>query len=85
MAMIQLHTEEAEDRSRRNNIRIKGVPENLEGPALWEAVMIILNQILNNPADTLIELDRVHKVPTFRHPTQLGPRDIVCRVQMDRY
>lgn len=84
LVMLQLQSEESENRSRRNNIRIKGVPEDIEGPALRDTVMAILNQVLKNPPNTPIELDRVHKVPTTRNPAQTNPRDVLCRVHFFR-
>lgn len=84
LVMLQLQSEESENRSRRNNIRIKGVPEDIEGPALKDRVVSILNQILKNPPDTLIELDRVHRIPTIHNPAQRNPRDVLCRVHFFR-
>lgn len=84
MVAIQLQAEEAENRSRRNNIRIKGIPETVPASELRETVMTMLNKILENPLDTHIELDRVHRVPTMRYHAQITPRDIVCRVHFFR-
>lgn len=50
-----------ENRGRRNNIRLRGVPESIRGDTLWETVTSILNAYLDRPAQEKIELDRVHR------------------------
>lgn len=81
---LQLQTEDSENRSRRNNVRIRVIPEAVAGSGLRDSVTVIFNQLLENPPDTLIELDRVHMVPTARNPDQSTPRDVLCRVHFFR-
>lgn len=84
MSLQQLQAEEATNTSRSNNNSIKGTPETVIASQLRETVMSILNRILENPPDTQIELDWVHRVPIMRYSTQATPRDILCRVHIFR-
>lgn len=77
---MQLQMEEYEDRSRRNNVRIKGVPESIGGEVLRTTIVAILNQILGKPPTDHIELDRVHRVPAVSDPLSDRIRDVLCRV-----
>lgn len=69
-----------ENRSRRNNIRLRGIPESVGGDALWNTVTAILNSYLGRPAQDSLELDRVHRAPGSRGGSPGRPRDVICRV-----
>lgn len=62
---MQLHLEEMEDRSRRNNLRLRGIPEATGPEDLQETVTAIFHRILETPPPSL-EIDRVHRT--------LGPK-----------
>lgn len=47
---------------------------------LRETVLGIFNKLLDISHDTQIELDHVHRIPTFRNSAQKTPRDVLCRV-----
>lgn len=83
LIMLQLQVEDSENRSRRNNVRIRGIPDTTAASVLRDTVTVI-NKLLENPPDTLIELDRVHRVPTARNPAQAAPHDVLCRVHFFR-
>ncbi|XP_073479740.1 protein HIDE1 [Aquarana catesbeiana] len=57
----QLRIEDSENRSRRDNIRLQGLPEATSGAKLKPTVISILNKVLGREAATPIELDRVHR------------------------
>lgn len=80
LVTLQLQFEETENRSRRNNLRIKGIPENVAVTELRQTATDIFNKLLDNPPETQIELDRVHRIPTYRNPAQRNPRDVLCRI-----
>ncbi|XP_018426331.1 PREDICTED: von Willebrand factor A domain-containing protein 5A-like [Nanorana parkeri] len=62
LQQLQLRVEDGENRSRRNNIRLRGIPEATQGPHLHATVTAILNSVLGKPPTEPIELDRVHRV-----------------------
>lgn len=70
---VQLRLDDGKNRSRRNNLRLRGLPEATMGPDLRVSVAI-LNQILGKALTAELELDRVHRIPGPRAP-QLSPQD----------
>lgn len=75
-----LLNDDQENRSRRNNVKVRGIPETYRPHELHRLVLAIFNSILEKPVDAHIELDRVHRTPLRRGKQELGPRDVVCRV-----
>lgn len=74
---MQLCLEGAENRSRRNNIHLREIPEFIMGLKLCSTVTAILNLTLGKETSEHLELDRVHGV---QHPLSLDitrPRDTV--------
>ncbi|CAH2250563.1 Hypothetical predicted protein [Pelobates cultripes] len=69
-----------EDRSRRNNIRVRGVPESVAGSDIPEYLRQLFTAIQPNlePAD--LRLDRAHRVPKPATLARDIPRDIVTRL-----
>lgn len=62
---LQLHLEEIKDWSRRNNLRLWGLPEATGMESLEETAVAIFRKLLGTPSAT-IERDRIHRA--------LGPR-----------
>lgn len=80
LQQLMYHQDDIENRSRRNNIRIRGIPETIDHNDLHGAVTAIFNQILQQPKDTPIELDRVHRTSGPRSSDSSFVRDTLCRV-----
>lgn len=76
---LQLHLEDLEDRSRRNNLRLRGIPEATGAEDLEATVLAILQGVLDTP-QTSTELDRVHRTLGPRPSDPDRPRDVLCRV-----
>lgn len=76
---IQLHMEDLEDRSRRNNLRLRGIPEATGAENLPDTVTAIFRQILASP-QTVIEMDRVHRSLGPKSSDPSRPRDVICRL-----
>lgn len=76
---LQLHLEEIEDRSRRNNLRLRGIPEAVGSDQLAETVKEIFRTALDE-SGTEIELNRVHRTLGPRPSDPSNPRDVVCRL-----
>lgn len=77
---LQQHIDDVENRNRRNNIRLRGLPEAVGSDELYPALLSIFNDLLGRPPDIHIELDRAHRA--LRPPSQddQNPRDVICRV-----
>ncbi|KAJ1182351.1 hypothetical protein NDU88_007543 [Pleurodeles waltl] len=77
---LKVHMEDLENRSRWNNIRIMGTPSDAEGTDLHEYVTALFQQVLGDPPETRIKLDRVHRVSPSR-PAKAPPADILVCVR----
>lgn len=70
--------EDLESRSRRNNIRVVGVPEGMEGPRPTDFIAVLLQDLLGLEEKTL--LNRAHR--SLRNEPAAGsqPRAFIVRV-----
>lgn len=80
LLQVRLRSEDIENRSRRNNIRIRGLPEATAPGDLAVTITSIFNSYLDRAPSTEIELDRVHRVSPGVTPASGRPRDVLCRV-----
>ncbi|CAH2311610.1 Hypothetical predicted protein [Pelobates cultripes] len=69
--------EDQDNRSRRNNIRIRGIPESPEGENIEEMLTSLFRIILREDTPALIKYDRAHRALRPR-PTEGTPRDVIC-------
>lgn len=76
---LQRQIEDLDNRGRRNNIRIKGLPKPDGVEDLDAIVTEIFNDLLDNPPSTKIDLDRAHRALRARG-SSTSPRDVICRV-----
>lgn len=76
---LQLHLEDLEDRSRHNNLRLRGIPEATGSEDLAATVTAIFQEILGASPPSL-ELHRVHRAlgPKSNDPDR--QRDVLCRI-----
>uniref|UniRef100_A0A803K8U8 Uncharacterized protein n=1 Tax=Xenopus tropicalis TaxID=8364 RepID=A0A803K8U8_XENTR len=76
--LLRKHMEDLDNRGRRNNLRIRGIPESVTNAELQQTVSSLFNTILGKAPDTPLELNRAHR--TLGPPRGEKPRDIVCCV-----
>lgn len=78
--LFELHrqVEDLDNRGRRHNVRVRGVPEGIDQAALQHTVCSIFNDLLGRPADSPVEMERIHRA--LRPPPRDNepPRDIIC-------
>lgn len=72
--------DDTENRSRRANIRIRGLPEATGPRDIIPTLEGIFKEILGLPATATIEIDRAHRA--LKPPSQdaNNPRDIICKL-----
>lgn len=75
-----LTTDDHENRSRRNNLKLRGIPESVIGEELKSAKTEIFNRVWGKPLDSPIELDRVHRIASRSRDQQDAARDTLYRV-----
>ncbi|CAH2283384.1 Hypothetical predicted protein [Pelobates cultripes] len=70
---------DAEDRARRNNIRLRGVPESVQQADLQAYVRGLLRAYAPDiPADMML-IDRIHRIPKPTYLPDSTPRDVLFR------
>lgn len=80
LSCMCLQHDDLENRHRRNNIKLRGIPEAVETTDLRATVIGIFNDLLGKPASSPIELDRVHRINIPSQGERSQPRDVLCRV-----
>lgn len=78
---INKHLEDLDNRGRRNNIRVRGIPETVEADQITPALQRVFNSLLERPEETDIEFVRAHRALRARGPDNMPPRDIICCLQ----
>lgn len=61
MRDMQRHVEDLDNRGRRRNLRVRGLPEAIEGEQIAPTVTGIFNGLLNRPPPTPIDMERIHR------------------------
>lgn len=74
----QRRIEDLDNRGRRHNLRIRGLPESIEADNLTSAVTEMFNNLLDRPPQTRIELERIHRALRPKGRENDPPRDIIC-------
>uniref|UniRef100_A0A803J6A6 L1 transposable element RRM domain-containing protein n=1 Tax=Xenopus tropicalis TaxID=8364 RepID=A0A803J6A6_XENTR len=75
---LQRQTEDQENRSRRNNIRVRGIPETVQNEEIHAVLLQIFNSILKKEPDSEIKIERAHRVQKPKAAPLNAPRDILC-------
>lgn len=77
---LAMHVIDLENRQRRNNLRLRGIPESIVLADLKPTVRKILNHYLNLESEEDLELDRVHRLGSPKRAAPGRPRDVICRI-----
>lgn len=78
---INRHLEDLDNRGRRNNIRVKGIPESVDTAQIIPALQRVFNSLLERQEDIEIEFVRAHRALRAKCPDTAPPRDIICCLQ----
>uniref|UniRef100_A0A8C5LXA3 Uncharacterized protein n=1 Tax=Leptobrachium leishanense TaxID=445787 RepID=A0A8C5LXA3_9ANUR len=70
--------EDLEKRRRRNNIRLRGLPEIERDPDLRKILTSLFNSLLRKAPDDIVKMERWHRPRRPRGPPGSPPRDVVC-------
>lgn len=75
---MQRHLEDLDNRGRRHNLRVRGMPESIEGDQITHATTSLFNGLLRRPIQTPIEFERIHRALRPKGKDTDPPRDIIC-------
>lgn len=75
---MNCHLEDLDNRGRRSNLRIRGIPGSIESIQLQPVVWAIFNTLLGRPPDTPVEMERCHGGLWPRGRDTDPPRDTVA-------
>lgn len=80
MEWVKAKLADIEDRSRRNNLKIRGIPESVVQADLSTYINTMFKTLLPEATDMDITVDRVHRLPKPSHLPDHIPRDVILRV-----
>ncbi|OCT90541.1 hypothetical protein XELAEV_18019156mg [Xenopus laevis] len=80
LGQLQNKLDDQENHSRRNNIRIKVLPESIGQQELFVTLCKLFNSMLGKPPDSHIVIDRAHCELRPSYPNSDIPCDIICRI-----
>lgn len=69
-----------EDRSRRNNIRLRGIPESVSPDQLNSFLTDFMALTMPHHSSQDLLIDRIHRLPKPRHLPSHVPRDTIARI-----
>lgn len=75
---LQRHVEDLDNRGRRHNLRVRGLPESVSTDQIIPTVTALFNQILDKPRQTPINMERIHRSLRPRGRETDPPSDIIC-------
>ncbi|CAH2301031.1 Hypothetical predicted protein [Pelobates cultripes] len=79
---LRLHVEDLDNRSRRHNIRVRGLQESQGPEDLKDALIpIFINSPMNRPPEARLYIDRAHHTLHPKPPPSALPRDVICHIQ----
>lgn len=73
---LALRVEDQENRGRRCNVRLRGLPEDIGPNDLEEVAVAIFKDILGGSRPEPVKIDRIHRVAGPPNPNR--PRDVLC-------
>lgn len=74
----QRRIEDLDNRGRRHNLRIRGLPEAIDAEQLTPAVTDLFNGLIDRPPQTKIEMERIHRALRPKGRETDPPRDVIC-------
>lgn len=77
---LALQVLDLENRNRRENVRIRGIPEKIQAEALEKVIVPILNYYMDRQEDVALLMDRYHRVPGRRLRGIDRPRDVLVKL-----
>ena len=78
--ILKAKVAEIEDRSRRNNLKVRGIPESIKQPELRGYMAQLLTSLLPDLSELDFTIDRIHRLPKPAYLPDSIPRDVILRL-----
>lgn len=79
LEVIKAKMADLEDKSRRNNVKISGIPESVQQQDLSNYVSQLFNTVMSNMSALDLKVDRIHWLPKPTYLSDNIPRDVILR------
>ncbi|XP_063816354.1 uncharacterized protein LOC135055814 [Pseudophryne corroboree] len=80
VAIIRDKTTDLEDRSRRNNIKIRGIPDDVPNADLYGYATDLFHKLIPDVPLPDLLIDRIHRLPKSRQAPAQASRDTLLRL-----
>lgn len=77
---IKAKIADLKDRSRRNNVKIRGVPESIPPTDLQKFAGEMIARLLPEVSKIDRIIDRIHRIPKPKHLEASIPRDVLMKI-----
>lgn len=77
---LHCQIEDLENRSRRHNLRVRGLPESVDYEWLSPVILGIFNDLLGRPPLTVIKMECIHRALRPKGKSTDPPRDVICHI-----
>lgn len=77
---LKLKVSDLEDRSRRNNIKFRGIPENIKNSDLKQFLCRMMSDLIPTISPQELVIDRAHRLPKPSHIPEKLPRDVIAKI-----
>lgn len=74
------HMEDLENRGRRHNLKLRGLPEMIDSNHLKDTVVGLFNDLLNRTPTTPIGMERIHQALYLRGKKSDPPRNVIFHI-----
>lgn len=80
LKQLKLKVADIEDRSRRNNIKFRGIPEAVKPADLTSFLQQLMMKTIPELTAADVTIDRAHRLPKPAHIPDTVPRDVIARI-----
>ncbi|XP_063819155.1 LOW QUALITY PROTEIN: uncharacterized protein LOC135057187 [Pseudophryne corroboree] len=80
VSLLQDKVTEMEDRSRRNNLNLRGVPETVSNSSIHDYTISLFRKLTSSFTSSDLLIDRIHHLPKARNAPADVPSDVLMQI-----
>lgn len=77
---LKMKMADLEDHARRNNVKFRGIPENVKPLELKRFLKDMIKKLMPTIPHQQLEIDRAHRLPKPPHISEKLPRDVIAKI-----